>query len=209
MAERRHIHIIDPDTRRRAEIAYKVTSRGLHAEIYEDLQEFAAKVPHDGVILLADEPESCTIAALKEVLLSAGKPLPFAVYSEEALPQKIVAAMHEGAVDYLRWPFMEALLESALARLAGAGLRNAKRHRREAAAKAAVAELSGRELEVLELMMLGKSNKEIGAELGISPRTVEIHRGNMLRKLNAKSPYDAARLALLAGLDVDEERIAA
>ena len=67
------------------------------------------------------------------------------------------------------------------------------------------------DLDDSELMVEGDSNKEIGRRLGISPRTVEIHRGNMMRKLNARSPSDAVRLAMYAGLDAtkDDERLAA
>jgi DNA-binding CsgD family transcriptional regulator len=76
-------------------------------------------------------------------------------------------------------------------------------------AKAAVDHLSEREFEVLELMIEGNSNKEIGRELSISPRTVEIHRANMMRKLNARTPSDAVRLAMLAGVDRDDGQLIA
>jgi two-component system response regulator FixJ len=74
-------------------------------------------------------------------------------------------------------------------------------------------ELSPREMDVLNSLVSGNANKQTAQELGISPRTVEIHRGNMMRKLNARSPSDAVRLALYAGLDepsdADPEVIAA
>jgi len=62
---------------------------------------------------------------------------------------------------------------------------------------------------VLKRMVAGHTNKEIAALLEISPRTVEIHRGNMMRKLNARSPSDAVRLAMIAGIDAESERLAA
>lgn len=211
MPSRKHIHVIDPDVRRRAQIAFELTSRNLHAEIYESLEEFGAKIPLNGMILLADDPRACAPAELNAVLAEAGRRLPLAIYSNEPLPQGIVAAMLGGAVDYLGWPFAKPLLETALDRLAAAGERLAREGRREAAARAAVEALSDRELEVLELMMLGNSNKEIGCALGISPRTVEIHRSNMMRKLNARSTSEAVRVAMRAGLDCwpEDERIAA
>lgn len=210
MSSRSHVHVIDANVRRRAQIAYELMSRNLHAEIYEGLDEFAASMPRAGAVLIADCSPDCNPVALGLVLGEAGNPLPFAAYAEEPSPQGIVSAMLEGAIDYLRWPFERPLLEAALDRLADAGERRAKELRRQSVARAAVQELSERELEVLELMMLGDSNKEIGRKLQISPRTVEIHRGNMMRKLGARSPSDAVRVAMIAGIDSgDEERMAA
>jgi FixJ family two-component response regulator len=109
----------------------------------------------------------------------------------------------------LRWPFEPSLLEATLDRLSDLGERRARKARRGAMAKAAVDHLSEREFEVLELMIEGNSNKEIGRELSISPRTVEIHRANMMRKLNARTPSDAVRLAMLAGVDRDDGQVIA
>ena len=71
---------------------------------------------------------------------------------------------------------------------------HAARRRREVAARQSIALLSKRESEVLELLSAGCSNKEIARRLEISPRTVEIHRGNMMAKLRAGHPADAVRL---------------
>jgi len=211
MADHRHIHVIDPDFRRRARITFELAQRHLHAEIYEDLEEFGSRIPDGGAIFVADEPGRCDPADLRAMLDGLGSTLPVAAYAAEPLPQRIVEAMLHGALDYLRWPFDPALLEAALARLSCEGERRASRARRGASAKAAIDHLSAREHEVLELMIEGDSNKEIGRRLGISPRTVEIHRGNMMRKLDARSPSDAVRLAMYAGLDAatEEERQAA
>jgi FixJ family two-component response regulator len=211
MAGHWHIHVIDPDFRRRARITFELAHRNLHAEIYEDLDEFASRIPDAGAIFVADEAGRCAAGEVTAKLDSLGRALPVAAYSAEPSPQRIVDAMLGGALDYLRWPFDPSLLEAALARLSDEGQRRARLARRGASAKAAIEHLSAREHEVLELMIEGDSNKEIGRRLGISPRTVEIHRGNMMRKLNARSPSDAVRLAMYAGLDAptEEERLAA
>lgn len=201
MAGHLHIHVIDPDFRRRARIAYEMAHRNLHAEIYDTLEEFGSRMPDAGAIFVADEPERCNPRDLRTMLESSGSALPVAAYCDEPSPQRIVEAMLAGALDYLRWPFDPKLLETALARLSVEGERRARHAGRRAAAKAAIEHLSVRELTVLQLMIEGDSNKEIGARLGISPRTVEIHRGNMMRKLNARSPSDAVRQAMLAGFD--------
>jgi FixJ family two-component response regulator len=211
MADHRKVHVIDPDSRRRARIAFELAHRNLHAEIYESLSEFGSAVPDDGAVFIADEPGFCGPGELRAMLDRLGSSLPVAAYAAEPLPERIVEAMLHGALDYLRWPFDAKLLETAMLRLSCEGERRASRAQRGASARAAIDHLSTREHEVLGLMVEGDSNKEIGRRLGISPRTVEIHRGNMMRKLNARSPSDAVRLAMYAGLDAatEEERLAA
>ena len=210
MSPRSHIHVIDADVRRRAQIAYEMTSRNLHAEIYDGLDEFGPVVPDSAAIFISDTSADCGPAALRALLDANGSSVPFVAYSDEPQPQAIVTAMLEGAVDYLRWPFDGTLLDTALDRLAMAGERRTREQQRRAEAKAAISGLSERELEVLQLMIEGNSNKEIGRKLNISPRTAEIHRGNMMRKLRARSPSEAVRLAITAGLggEGDEAKVA-
>lgn len=205
MPTRSHIHVIDPDFRRRARISHELMRRDFHAEIYEDLEEFGSRIPDEGTVLAIDDPARCDARGLMELLEGTGRRLPVAMYSDEPSPEKIVNAMLEGALDYLQFPFEPKLLDTAVARLSSEGERRAEQDRRRAHAKAAVEELSARELEVLASMVQGNSNKEIAQELGISPRTVEIHRGNMMRKLRARSTSDAIRLAVYAGLDEVQE----
>ena len=204
MPTRSHIHVIDPDFRRRARISHELMRRDFHAEIYEDLEEFGSRIPDEGTVLAIDDPARCDARGLMELLEGTGRRLPVAMYSDEPSPEKIVNAMLEGALDYLQFPFEPKLLDTAVARLSSEGERRAEQDRRRAHAKAAVEELSARELEVLASMVQGNSNKEIAQELGISPRTVEIHRGNMMRKLRARSTSDAIRLAVYAGLDEEQ-----
>jgi RNA polymerase sigma factor (sigma-70 family) len=201
LAKRPHIHIIDPDFRRRAHISHELMSRNVHAEIYEHLEEFGSRVPDEGAVFAIDDPARCDARGLIETLEGTGRRLPVAMYSDEPSPARIVDAMLAGALDYLQYPFEAKLLDKAVERLSAESERRAERDGRREEAKAAVEELSARELQVLVSMVHGNSNKEIAQALGISPRTVEIHRGNMMRKLNARSTSDAIRLAVYAGLD--------
>lgn len=179
--------------------------RDFHAEIYEDLEEFGSRIPDEGTVFAIDDPERCDARELIAILEGTGRRLPVAMYSDEPSPEKIVGAMLEGALDYLQFPFDAELLDKAVERLSSEGERRVEQDRRRAHAKAVVEELSSRELEVLSSMVQGNSNKEIAQELGISPRTVEIHRGNMMRKLKARSTSDAIRLAVYAGLDEEQD----
>lgn len=198
---RSHIHIIDSDLRRRARVSHELLRLNLHAEIYENVDEFSSQAPKSGLIFAADNAIGESPIEIIELLEAKGRRLPIAMYSEAPSPEKIVKAMLDGALDYLQWPFDPALLDNAIERLTVEGERRAQQYVRRAKARALIDELSPREMDVLNSLVNGNANKETAQELGISPRTVEIHRGNMMRKLNARSPSDAVRLALYAGLD--------
>jgi two-component system response regulator FixJ len=110
-----------------------------------------------------------------------------------------VRAMKEGACDFIEKPFRgEEILSAAEAALRR-GVNAQAEARMAAEAAARVATLSPRETEVLRGLVSGRQNKVIAQDLGISPRTVEIHRGNLMAKLGVRSLPEAVRLALAAG----------
>jgi two-component system, LuxR family, response regulator FixJ len=197
----RSVHIIDPDYRRRARVAREIGARRLHVEIYEDLNEFKRTKPQRGVVFAAEAPceDSCSDRISQVVDTTKGE-MPLVVYAHHPTPERIVNAMLAGALDYLEWPFNPLLLDAAFERLATEGGRKAEQARLRTAAKAKIEALSPREREVLILLIRGLSNKEMAEELKISPRTVEIHRGNMMGKLHANSASDAVRMGLFAEL---------
>jgi FixJ family two-component response regulator len=197
------IHVIDHDSRRRASIAREFLGRGFHAEIYEDLTEFKDRMPSGGYVFAHDDTDHCDPKQLRELMGDQEIPLPMTFYSSEPAPERIVQAMQLGAWDYLKWPFDTKLLDSSLRTLAAVGDRLIGEHRRRLEARAKVERLTARENDVLKLMVQGYANKNIAMELDISPRTVEIHRGNMMRKLQANTTSDAVRIALYAGLDAE------
>ena len=111
-----------------------------------------------------------------------------------------VEAMKAGAADFLEKPFddeaMVSAVEAALRRQASGEGRDAER--RELAQR--IEALSGRERQVLEGLVAGRPNKIIAFDLGISPRTVEIYRANLMTKMQAASLSALVRMALVAGL---------
>ena len=194
-----YIHILDSDTRRRAAVARTVMQLGIHAEIYEGYEEFAERIPEDGVILVAHSAASPLLTRLKGGEIE----LPVVVYSEQPVTRDVVDAIHAGALDFLEWPASGQYLNWVIERAVDAGDQLMGQIRKRSAARKLVGSLSPREHDVLLGVIAGGSNKAIAGELGISPRTVEIHRGNMMRKLGAASTGDAVRIALYAGLDSD------
>jgi two-component system, LuxR family, response regulator FixJ len=96
LAERagNRIHVVDGDYRRRARIVQKFAARSLHAEIYEDLEEFASHAPQAGFVFAADDPASgCGPKEIADVMRSHGMALPRVVYAHEPSAKRIVSAM--------------------------------------------------------------------------------------------------------------------
>lgn len=130
--------------------------------------------------------------------------LPVVVMTGHADVGVAVRAMKVGAVDFIEKPFESALLLEAIdegfARIDIAG----QKHKGAEEAKALLSVLTPRECDVLRCMARGLSNKRIAIHLGISPRTVEIHRARVMSKLDVASLSEALRMAFAAGLGAEE-----
>ena len=196
MAVRLPIHVLDSDHGRRAQIARCAYALGHHAEVYSDPAELAAFAPEGGVVVALEEAIFGGVSGLIGLLNREGRWLGVIATSSNPSIAKAVLAIKQGALDYLPLPFDERLLSLALEKVSVEAEFRRARHMRQASAKARLAKLSGREREVVERMAQGLTNKEIGRELGISPRTVEIHRTNALTKLAARHSAEAIRLCL-------------
>ena len=199
------VHLIDSDSGRRAAIARLFYSKRIHTEIYEGLWEFADRIPVDGVILAWDSGDPFAADNLFALLENRGRHLSLVMYGSSPGVQQVVRAMKSGAGAYLQWPFAAEEAQRTVSDVARQGLRERRVHRKVAEAIKAVKSLSPREFEVLEALVRGHSNKEIARNLEISPRTVEIHRANMLAKLDARSSADAVRFGIYAGLDEEPD----
>jgi FixJ family two-component response regulator len=190
--------LIDADTRRRAAISHALSTSGIHVEPFENIAELAGSWPRSGVVLIHDQIGF--VEDLIENMARHGEWFPIIAFSEEPSAQRIVQAVLDGAIDYISWPIAAEELSSTLARAVerAEGIGNAKL--REVMARARVDRLTRREREVLGGVASGLSNRLIGEKLSISPRTVEIHRANMLHKLGASHTSDAIRIAIEASL---------
>lgn len=190
------IHIVDSDTKRRAKIAFALQAADIRAEIYESIDEAVDADPSEGLLLLHDELDPISVDENSRRIA-----IPFALYGKEPSVSQVVDAMLTGAVDYLEWPFETGRVADTLARYENDLNSVSRAMTRQRQAQNAIHALSPRELEVLRQMVNGAANKEIAANLGISPRTVEVHRANVLLKTGAKSSADAVRIGIYAGLD--------
>lgn len=201
MNQENTIHIVASSSRERAALARHAYDLGRHAELYESCDELAACAPAEGLALVCDEEAGGGSPQLIAALANRGCWLPVLVVSAAPSLDHAIAAVKAGALDYIALPFSTKTLASKLATIeAEASVISAGR-RRALEARRRIEELSGREREVLDLLSTGQSNKLIARELGISPRTVEIHRHNMMQKLDCDHSAAAVRMSVEAGLE--------
>ena len=188
------IQIIDENSQRRAELSAMVREMGWHAEIYDSLTEFMSFAPSNGFVLLHDDPQSGLVGGYFKEAGDRKEILPAAAYASAPRPRQIVDAVSAGVVDYLAYPFSPSELMDTLQMLDGAvGEEHAPIRR--LVARERLNRLTTREGEVLQEMRTGNTNRTIALHLGISPRTVEIHRSNMMTKLGAQNTAEAIRIS--------------
>jgi two-component system response regulator FixJ len=194
------VHIIDDDEAVRESAEFLFRSAQFEVRVYESALGFLSKVsdaPTGCVVTDVRMPEVSGIDLLRR-LKELKSTLPVIVMTGHGDVPLAVEAMKAGAVDFIEKPFdddvMLAAVRSALTRGAMTGKRDAERAEIEERIKS----LSAREREVLQGLVGGHPNKIIAFNLGISPRTVEIYRANVMSKMQAPSLSDLVRMALIA-----------
>lgn len=201
MTKKATLHFIDSSSRTRAELARAAFSLGHHAEVYGDISELSIHPPRSGIVVARDSVEEGGVAVTLERLGRLGIWLPLIAFADQPRPGRIVEAIKAGALDYLSLPLDSVKFERCLARIHGEAEVVGESRKRMIDARNRIANLSRREREVLEWLSEGSSNKAIARELDISPRTVEIHRANMMSKLGARHAAEAVRLKIEAQLE--------
>ncbi|SFK00700.1 two component transcriptional regulator, LuxR family [Sphingomonas sp. NFR04] len=203
MSERKRIHLVDDEESVRRSTSFMLRTSGYDVDTYGSGVDFLGKVADakPGCILLdVRMPEMDGIEVQAE-LAKRGVKLPVIVLTGHGDVGTAVAAMKGGAIDFLEKPFEKDALVEALERgferLEEGDAALASR----AEAERRIALLSPREQDVLRGLARGYPNKTIAYDLGISPRTVEVHRANAMAKLEARSLSEALRLAFAVGLD--------
>lgn len=198
-------HVLDSSQSRRAILARSLFDTGVHTEIYESIAEFSDAAVTSGLIIAEHDTLVQGGSEGQPMAFIARVGLPVSIYSEEINLSRAVQAMLSGAIDYLKWPITYKNIEELCKKTNSLQSVKARELRDRSSAIKVVSKLTSREIEVLALMVEGNSSKSIARILELSPRTVEIHRGNTFRKINARSVADAVRIGLFAGLYRREE----
>jgi two-component system response regulator FixJ len=198
MSDRANIALVSSNSKERAAISRALMQVGVHVEPFEDIDELALHWPSRGMIMIEDTNENLS-ELIADMTLSA-RWLPIVAFSEAVETTRIVDAISNGAVGYVRWPCEAEELLTTLNSAEEHGAARGSLKLREARARSRVGKLTNREREVLLGVADGLSNRLIGERLEISPRTVEIHRANMLTKMGANHTSEAIRVAVEASL---------
>ena len=200
MTGRTTLHILAPSSRLRSAVAQTGFALGHHCEVYADIAELAVRPPAEGIMLVRDEEAGRGVSGLLERLPTLGIGLPVVAFAPKPSRTRIVAAIRGGALDYLAEPVDGPALDRSIATLLPEIDAYTEARRRMIEARERIANLSPRERDVLDRLAEGIGNKGIAEALAISPRTVEIHRSNMMAKLGADHAAGAVRMRLESGL---------
>jgi two-component system response regulator FixJ len=198
--ERRLVHVADDDDAIRRSVSFALKTSGFQVRTYESGSELLKGAPDiaSGCILLDIRMPGMDGLEVQEALKAKGVTLPVIIMTGHGDVSLAVRTMKAGAVDFIEKPFQKAVLlgaiEHAMTRLNHAA--GNREQAREAAIKLQL--LTPRERDVLDGLAKGLPNKSIAYDLGISPRTVEIHRANLMTKLGVNSLSEALRIAFAA-----------
>jgi two-component system response regulator FixJ len=196
------IHVIDDDADVRKAMAFLLSTAGYAVRVHESATAFLAQLDgvQAGCIVSDVRMPGIDGLELQRRLKASGVRLPLIIMTGHADVPLAVEAMKAGAVDFIEKPFGDEVMLRAIER-ALETWRNASSENQESSAiLARAATLSEREREVLSGVLAGNANKTIAYDLDISPRTVEVHRANVMSKMGAKSLSELVRMAMKAGL---------
>jgi two-component system response regulator FixJ len=200
MASSAVVHLIDDDESVRQALAFLLTTAGHAVRVYESGTAFldALATLQPGCIISDVRMPGIDGLELQRRLKGLDVNLPFIIMTGHADVPLAVEAMKAGAIDFIEKPFDDKLLlsaiDTALTRFTEAGHREAE----IAQIQTKLQSLSAREQQVLQGLLVGHPNKTIAYDLNLSPRTVEVHRANVMTKMGATSLSDLIRMSLLA-----------
>ena len=200
MTENKIVHIVDDEDSIRRSTSFLLKTSGFEVATYESGVEFLKSLSQakTGCILLDVRMPVMDGLEVQTKLQDKGCSMPVIILTGHGDISLAVKAMKSGAVDFIEKPFSNDMLLAAI-EAAFARLDNIEQHSvRASDAKIQLAGLTARERDVLDGLVQGLPNKSIAYDLGISPRTVEVHRAHLMTKLEASSLSDLLRIAFAA-----------
>ena len=198
--ELRLVHLVDDDEAIRRSVGFMLKTSGYNVRTYESGVELLKAGPNlePGCILLDIRMPGMDGLEVQAALRDKGVTLPVVIMTGHGDVSLAVQAMKAGSVDFIEKPFEKAVLLSAIEHAVDRLKKSAANHDRADEAAVRLQALTPREREVLDGLAKGLPNKTIAYDLGISPRTVEIHRANVMSKLGVRSLSEALRIAFAA-----------
>ncbi|NBJ13446.1 response regulator FixJ [Microvirga arsenatis] len=193
------VHVVDDDVAVRKSLAFLLASEGIPVRLHESASAFLDEEMKGEAGCIVTDVRMPGIDGIELIrrLKARGVTLPVIVITGHADVPMAVEAMKEGAVDFLEKPFGDEAFIATVRDALSRHERNSHQGAQIAQIQARFEALSERERQVLDGLVAGKANKVIAYDLGISPRTVEIYRANVMAKMQAKSLSELVRMALL------------
>jgi two-component system response regulator FixJ len=198
----RVVHVVDDDAAIRRSLERLLQAAGFDTVSYETPFAFleAVKTLVPGCVLLDVRMPGMSGLAVEERLNDMGVHLPIVVMTAQGDVATAVRAMKAGASDFIEKPYDDEVLLKAIETALEKGSGRHDRDQEVANAAERIAALSPREWQVLDALVAGHPNKVIAYDLGLSVRTVEVHRARMMERLGVRQLAEAVRLAVLAKL---------
>jgi len=192
------VHIVDDDEAVRQSLAFLLSTAGTPVRVYESATSFLEALPslQPGCLITDVRMPDMTGIELLQKLKSKSVGLPVIVITGHGDIPLAVEAMKSGAIDFIEKPFAEEAILKAVRAAEDRTRGKGSQVEDEAVVTGRLASLSERERQVLDGLMAGNANKTIAHDLGISPRTVEVYRANVMSKMQAKSLSQLIRMTL-------------
>jgi two-component system response regulator FixJ len=192
------VFVVDDDREIRDSIHLLLASAGLKVRSFASAQQFLADTPPGGCLIADVRMPDMSGLELQEELNRRDIELPVIIITGHGDVPLAVRAMKAGAIDFLEKPFDDEQMLDSIHRALEVGKNSRRRSAKAQAARETLDRLTPRERSVLDKLVGARSNKVAAHELGISPRTVEIHRAHIMEKTRASNLSDLVRLVMTA-----------
>ncbi|MFZ5487993.1 MAG: response regulator transcription factor [Pseudomonadota bacterium] len=192
------VYVVDDDEAVRDSLQWLLEGSNYLVRGFDSAEVFLARYdPREVACLLVDiRMDGMSGLELQDRLLERKSPLPIAFITGHGDVPMAVSTMKKGALDFIQKPFDEKALLSLVERMLENAAQAFAEYEQAASREAMLAKLTSREAQLLERIVAGRLNKQIADDLGISIKTVEAHRANIMEKLNANTVADLLKIAL-------------
>ena len=192
------VYVVDDDEAVRDSVQWLLEGQDYRVRCFESAEAFLARYDAREVacLIIDIRMDGMSGLELQERLIDRDSPLPMAFITGHGDVPLAVDTMKKGAMDFIQKPFKEDQLVTLVERMLEQARASFAEHQQAASRDALLAKLTGREAQVLERIVAGRLNKQIADDLGISIKTVEAHRANIMEKLNANTVADLLKIAL-------------